>query len=365
MDKRWFVIPILLVMFSFTILEVNAQNSPSITSKEAEETAYDNGFDYGKKFGERYCWHVGVVDAVSEKDPRHIEVADSFAKNSKELNPYPITQKVQHDAWQDGVFTGCSVEYNDGYSLYLKNDAFFDGPSYDFCENEGIKDGLSGRNLQHYVIIDKYMTQVRADVDLSDKPEVYVKEYLVAVEDRCIELYNVSYNEAKSHPAYYEKQLKKDEPDFITDLGKKLVDNKYVEAQVDEAVDDACLIATASYGSPMAKEVQMLREIRDNQLLQTQSGSAFMSGFNTVYYSFAPTIAQWENENPAFKQIVKTTITPLITSLTLLNNVSMDSEAEVLGYGISLILLNVGMYVGVPVAVVVGIRKKFLFSSLC
>ena len=61
---------------------------------------------------------------------------------------------------------------------------------------------------------------------------------------------------------------------------------------VDQAYRENCVIATASYGSPMAKEVQMLREIRDNQLLQTQSGSAFMSGFNTVYYSFAPTIAQ-------------------------------------------------------------------------
>jgi hypothetical protein len=126
-----------------------------------------------------------------------------------------------------------------------------------------------------------------------------------------------------------------------------------------EIYDKECIIATASFGSPMAKEVQMLREIRDNQLLQTQSGSAFMSGFNTVYYSFAPTIANWENENLVFKEIVRTTITPLITSLSILNYVEMDSEAEVLGYGISLILLNVGMYFGVPAMVIVGIRKRF------
>jgi len=29
----------------------------------------------------------------------------------------------------------------------------------------------------------------------------------------------------------------------------------------------------------------------------------------------------------------------------------MDSEAEVLGYGISLILLNVGMYIAVPLGI--------------
>jgi len=128
--------------------------------------------------------------------------------------------------------------------------------------------------------------------------------------------------------------------------------------EIAEIYEENCVIATASYGSPMAKEVQMLREIRDNQLLKTQSGSAFMSGFNTVYYSFAPTIAQWEQENPAFKEIVKTTITPLISSLSLLNHVSMDSEAEVLGYGISLILLNIGMYFVAPATVVWQVKKR-------
>ena len=48
-----------------------------------------------------------------------------------------------------------------------------------------------------------------------------------------------------------------------------------------------------------------------------------------------------------------------ISSLSILNYVDMDSEIEVLGYGISLILLNVGMYVGIPAIVIVGIRKKF------
>jgi hypothetical protein len=35
----------------------------------------------------------------------------------------------------------------------------------------------------------------------------------------------------------------------------------------------------------------------------------------------------------------------------------MNSEVEVLGYGISLILLNIGMYVGVPVIGVIAIRR--------
>jgi cyclophilin family peptidyl-prolyl cis-trans isomerase len=118
-----------------------------------------------------------------------------------------------------------------------------------------------------------------------------------------------------------------------------------------------CLIATATYGSEMATEVQLLRELRDNQLLQTESGTAFMSTFNDIYYTFSPIIADYERENPLFKEAVKLAITPLLSSLSILNYVDMDSEESVLGYGISLIILNLGMYLGVPAVVIVGIRK--------
>ena len=118
-----------------------------------------------------------------------------------------------------------------------------------------------------------------------------------------------------------------------------------------------CLIATATYGTELAPQVQKLREIRDNKLLQTKSGSAFIEGFNSLYYSFSPTVADYERENPYFKEGIKLAITPMISSLSILNNVEMDTEAEVLGVGVSLILLNVGMYIGIPVAIVVGIRK--------
>ena len=84
-----------------------------------------------------------------------------------------------------------------------------------------------------------------------------------------------------------------------------------------------------------------------------------MESFNQFYYSFSPGIADLERENPVFKEAVKLAITPLVTSLSILNYVDMDSEETVLGYGISLILLNVGMYIGIPAIVIVGIRKRF------
>lgn len=118
-----------------------------------------------------------------------------------------------------------------------------------------------------------------------------------------------------------------------------------------------CLIATAAYDSELAPQVQQLRELRDNSLLQTESGTAFMTGFNQLYYSFSPTIADWERQSPAFKEFVKITLTPMISSLSILNYVDMDSEASVLGYGISLILLNIGMYFVAPAIIIQRLRK--------
>ena len=118
-----------------------------------------------------------------------------------------------------------------------------------------------------------------------------------------------------------------------------------------------CLIATATYGSEMAPQVQQLRELRDNTLLNTESGTTFMGTFNDIYYSFSPTIADMEREHPMFKEAVKLVITPMISSLSLMENA--NSESEVLSIGISVIALNLGMYLGVPAIVIVGIRKRF------
>jgi hypothetical protein len=109
-----------------------------------------------------------------------------------------------------------------------------------------------------------------------------------------------------------------------------------------------CLIATAAYGSELAPQVQQLRELRDNTILKTESGNSFMTTFNEFYYSFSPTIADFERENIVFKEGVKVTLTPMLASLSILNHVDIDSEQEMLGYGISLILLNIGMYAGIP-----------------
>ena len=64
----------------------------------------------------------------------------------------------------------------------------------------------------------------------------------------------------------------------------------------------------------------------------------------------------YERENPLFKEVIKIAITPMISSLSLMENA--NSESEVISLGLSVIMLNIGMYLGVPAMVVVGIRKR-------
>ena len=119
-----------------------------------------------------------------------------------------------------------------------------------------------------------------------------------------------------------------------------------------------CLIATAAFDSEMSPQIQQLREIRDNVVMQTSSGKSFMTGFNQIYYSFSPYEADYERENLVFKEAVKVTLTPMLTSFSILAHVPIDTEQEMLGYGVGVILLNIGMYFVAPAALFTIIKKK-------
>ena len=143
--------------------------------------------------------------------------------------------------------------------------------------------------------------------------------------------------------------------DLIFSIGDNTADDIKIK-NIEEG--GGCLIATAAFGSELSSQVQFLREIRDNTVLQTESGTIFMANFNQFYYSFSPIVADYERENLTFKEAVKITLTPLLTSLTLLQYADIDSESEMLGYGIGIILLNIGMYFVAPAILIMKIKKR-------
>ena len=142
-----------------------------------------------------------------------------------------------------------------------------------------------------------------------------------------------------------------------TNFGEVYITDNCLSNSAPTPQGGGCLIATATYGSELAPQVQQLRELRDNQLLQTEFGTSFMNTFNDIYYSFSPYIADMERESPMFKEAVKITITPMLSTLAIMENA--ESESEVLSMGISVIVLNLGMYFAIPVIVIIGIRKRF------
>lgn len=167
----------------------------------------------------------------------------------------------------------------------------------------------------------------------------------------------VIYDSEKSYTLYYangQDNFKAQLPSFDDS-----VDAFVILGTEDKSAGEGggCLIATAAFGSELAPQVQLLREIRDKKVLSTDSGAAFMAGFNQLYYSFSPAIADLQRQNPLFKDAVKLAIMPMLSSLSLLNHAEIDSEHDILGYGLAIIVLNIGMYVVAPAMVICRIRR--------
>ena len=131
-----------------------------------------------------------------------------------------------------------------------------------------------------------------------------------------------------------------------------------MSASTDSTTGGGCLIATAAYGTELAPQVQFLREIRDNTVMSTTSGTSFMTGFNQLYYSFSPTIADMERDNPMFQDAVRVFITPMISTLSILTLAEEGNEFEVFGLGASVIALNLGMYIAAPAIIGFAVSKR-------
>ena len=210
-----------------------------------------------------------------------------------------------------------------------------------------------------------YVLSAHGKFQLSPDKETHVKfkETILSYPDT---IYSFTYTNEFSKFIQHEETFDKTIGSFellsetkdTTEVPSEIVIEDLITETQTEEEGGGCLIATAAYGSEMAPQVQFLRELRDNTVLQTHSGTAFMTGFNQFYYSFSPAVADYERENPMFKEAVKVTLTPLLTSLAILNYVDIDTEDEMLGYGIGVILLNIGMYFVAPAAVIIALKKR-------
>ena len=196
-------------------------------------------------------------------------------------------------------------------------------------------------------------------VDPNLDPQYYVDRY--NSEQTYKDWFDRTYPDMTIYQAVGLEEPTKEEPEFgQCGVGTNLVDDTCVA--VDNSQGGGCLIATAAYGTELSPQVQFLREVRDNTVMSTYSGMAFMTGFHQLYYSFSPTVADWERENPVFQETVRVFITPMVATLSIMTLADSGSEVEVLGLGISVIALNLGIYVIAPA--LVGFKAKKIYQNL-
>jgi len=108
-----------------------------------------------------------------------------------------------------------------------------------------------------------------------------------------------------------------------------------------------CLIATATYGSELAPQVEFLKNFRDQQITRTFAGTNFMIAFNAWYYSFSPSVAQYENTNPTARSVAKVILYPLIGILRL-----SSSTFTAVGFAPELAALAAGLLAGSVIGIV-------------
>ena len=99
-----------------------------------------------------------------------------------------------------------------------------------------------------------------------------------------------------------------------------------------------CFIATAAYGTPMAEDLQILREFRDGYLLTNSPGQAFVD----FYCRTSPPIAEFMNEHPILKPIVRAGLMPAVAMSTVVVDTTPAEKMTVAGL---LVLVSVALAV--------------------
>lgn len=74
-----------------------------------------------------------------------------------------------------------------------------------------------------------------------------------------------------------------------------------------------CFIATAAYGSYLDPHVKVLRNFRDNVLLQSRMGTAFVK----FYYKYSPPIADYIAQHESLRTLFRLLLTPVIVLVKL------------------------------------------------
>jgi hypothetical protein len=109
-----------------------------------------------------------------------------------------------------------------------------------------------------------------------------------------------------------------------------------IESAVDGGDDGWCFIATAAYGSYMDDHVNVLRQFRDSYMMTNPTGRGLVS----VYYSVSPPLAQFIDDNPSLKPVVRAGLWPVVTFSTVAINTTLVQKMAIAG-GLALLFITI------------------------
>ena len=114
----------------------------------------------------------------------------------------------------------------------------------------------------------------------------------------------------------------------------------FVGEEVAQTGGGGCFIATAAYGSYLDSHVQTLRDFRDSYMVTNPIGQSFVS----TYYRLSPPIAEFIDDHPALKPVVRVGLLPAIVfSSVAINTTPMEKIAIASSLAFVCILVFVGL----------------------
>ena len=352
-------------LFDFVIKKpVNLDSMEELANTFNEDVMSLVEFNFG---GNGKWGSVFNVHFYQNNDIDYDNLLDSFSNYPSDSNPYAQQIKINDQTVKQNNEGRYEIRYDYVTITEIPDDVIFGDIRGSTLSNAmSTVIFLYPNGDQYQLILTSYPESYSNDVQIFNES---VDSFYVGKTKNLSEIIgtNISNNHSieKSNDQSIPESIVKFTPEPIAEItstpncgfGTELVNGICQIIPTDNKTKESggCLIATAAYGSELSPQVQLLREIRDNQLLNTEAGSAFMNTFNDVYYSFSPTIADMQRESPLFKEAVKISLTPMLSSLAIMENA--ESESEVISLGLSVIALNLGIYLGIPAMVGMGIRK--------
>jgi len=142
-----------------------------------------------------------------------------------------------------------------------------------------------------------------------------------------------------------------------------------VTASTQQPPASACVIATATYGSELSPQVQLLRNFRENIALKTFAGSSFMTAFNAWYYSWSPPVATAIAPDNAARATMRVVLQPILNILQIatvtFTSLSFNGEFAIIMAGfVAASLIGLVYLMPITTVALVAINKLSRYKSL-